>query len=330
MRNLEDKLKNRKINYKELVKYGFKKEKDRYIYKTRIKDNQFEIIIVISEKEKYSKLIDLENQEEFVLVDIESSNGQFVGQLRQDYDKVIEDVIINCTYKEAFKSNQSKKVIQYIEQKYGDKLEFLWEKFDNNAIWRNKQNEKWYGVILNISEEKLGIKSDKVVEVIDLRYQKEKIETIIDNEKIFHGYHMNKKSWITIKLDGSVDENTIFELIDNSYKLSIGNKCGLTGNSLSQRVYEYLTTIPKGKVVTYKQVAESLGNKGLARVVGSTLHKNPDGDKYPCYKVLNSKGELAEAFVFGGKQIQKKRLEQDGIKVINNKVDLNIYQWKEK
>lgn len=330
MRNLEDKLKNRKINYKELVKYGFKKEKDRYIYKTRIKDNQFEIIIVISEKEKYSKLIDLENQEEFVLVDIESSNGQFVGQLRQDYDKVIEDVIINCTNKEAFKSNQSKKVIQYIEQKYGDKLEFLWEKFDNNAIWRNKQNEKWYGVILNISEEKLGIKSDKVVEVIDLRYQKEKIETIIDNEKIFHGYHMNKKSWITIKLDGSVDENTIFELIDNSYKLSIGNKCGLTGNSLSQRVYEYLTTIPKGKVVTYKQVAESLGNKGLARVVGSTLHKNPDGDKYPCYKVLNSKGELAEAFVFGGKEIQKKRLEQDGIKVINNKVDLNIYQWKEK
>lgn len=330
MRNLEDKLKNRKINYKELVKYGFKKEKDRYIYKTRIKDNQFEIIIVISEKEKYSKLIDLENQEEFVLVDIESSNGQFVGQLRQDYDKVIEDVVINCTNKEAFKSNQSKKVIQYIEQKYGDKLEFLWEKFDNNAIWRNKQNEKWYGVILNISEEKLGIKSDKVVEVIDLRYQKEKIETIIDNEKIFHGYHMNKKSWITIKLDGSVDENTIFELIDNSYKLSIGNKCGLTGNSLSQRVYEYLTTIPKGKVVTYKQVAESLGNKGLARVVGSTLHKNPDGDKYPCYKVLNSKGELAEAFVFGGKEIQKKRLEQDGIKVIDNKVDLNIYQWKEK
>ena len=99
---------------------------------------------------------------------------------------------------------------------------------------------------------------------------------------------------------------------------------------LKDEVYEYLLTIPKGKVVTYKQIAEYLGNKGLARVVGSILHKNPDGDKYPCYKVLNSKGELAEAFVFGGKEIQKERLEKEHIKVIDSKVDLAIYQWKEK
>lgn len=122
----------------------------------------------------------------------------------------------------------------------------------------------------------------------------------------------------------------IYELIDNSYNLSIGNKCGFTGDSLSQKVYDYLTTIPKGKVVTYKQVAESLGNKGLARAVGNILHKNPDEKKYPCYKVLNSKGELAEAFVFGGKNVQRERLEKEGIKVVDNKVDLKIYQWQEK
>lgn len=141
---------------------------------------------------------------------------------------------------------------------------------------------------------------------------------------------MNKKSWITIKLDESLPTTKIFELIDNSYQLSIGNKCGMTGKRLAKKVYEYLMTIPKGKVVTYKQVAESLGNKGLARVVGNILHKNPDGDKYPCYKVLNSKGELAEAFVFGGKEIQKERLEKDGIKVTNGKVDLKLYQWEER
>ena len=112
--------------------------------------------------------------------------------------------------------------------------------------------------------------------------------------------------------------------------MSIGNKCGLTGDNLSQKVYDYLRFIPKGKVVTYKQIAEYLGNKGLARVIGNILHKNPDGDKYPCYKVLNSKGELAEAFVFGGKEFQKERLEKEGIKVINNKVDLSIYKWEEK
>lgn len=330
MRNLDNKLKDRKVNYKKLLEYGFKKENEKYIYKTKIQNNQFEVNVIISDKENYSKLIDIENETEFILVDIETSTGQFVGELRQKYEKVIEDIFIKCTSKEVFKSKQSKEVIRYIEEKYEDKLEFLWEKFDDNAIWRNKQNNKWYGILLIISERKLGIESDKIIEVIDLRYQKEKIEAILDNTKVFQGYHMNKKSWITIKLDESIDTTQIFSLIDNSYKLSIGNKCGITGKSLSQKVYEYLTIIPKGKVVTYKQVAEHLGNKGLARVVGNILHKNPDGHKYPCYKVLNSKGELAEAFVFGGKEIQKKRLEKDGIKVINNQVDLRLYQWKEK
>ena len=329
MRNLDSKLKNREISYKALLKYGFIQEYKKYIYKCKIQDGQFEVEVSISDAGSYAKLIDLENEEEFVLVDLENSTGKFVGQLREDYENIIDDIFVKCTSKEVFKGSQAKEVISYITEKYGDELEFLWEKFDDNAIWRNKQNSKWYALLLTISESKLGLNSDKVIEAIDLRYQKDKIENIVDGSKIFPGYHMNKKSWITIKLDGTVSTQEIFNLIDNSYHLSIGNKCGLTGDSLSQKVYDYLTTIPKGKVVTYKQVAESLGNKGLARAVGNILHKNPDGDKYPCYKVLNSKGELAEAFVFGGKDVQRKRLEKEGIKVIDNKVDLSVYQWKQ-
>ena len=45
-------------------------------------------------------------------------------------------------------------------------------------------------------------------------------------------------------------------------------------------------------------------------------------------KVVNSQGKLAPKFVFGGADEQKERLERDGIKVVNNKVDLKIYQWK--
>lgn len=329
MRNLSYILKNRTIDYNKLLKYGFIKENEKYIYRTYIYDNQFEVNIIISDAEKYSKLIDTENKIEFALVDVEDAEGQFIGNLRQEYEEIIGNIIKKCTKKEVFKSNQSQEIIKYIKQKYNDELEFLWKKFDDNAICRNKQNNKWYAVFLKISENKLGLESDNQIEIIDLRYEKDKIGNILDNKKVFPGYHMNKKSWITMKLDNSLATSAIYDLIDNSYKLSIGNKCGLTGDNLSQKVYDYLTIIPKGKVVTYKQVAENIGNKGLARVVGNILHKNPDEDKYPCYKVLNSKGELAEAFVFGGKEIQKERLENEGIKVINNKVDLNIYQWKQ-
>ena len=94
------------------------------------------------------------------------------------------------------------------------------------------------------------------------------------------------------------------------------------------RIYTYLTTIPKGKVTTYGQIAEHLGSKRLARAVGNTLHKNPDGDKYPCYKVVNCNGRLSTAYAFGGIEEQKRRLEADGIEVTDYAVDLEKYMHK--
>ncbi len=92
-------------------------------------------------------------------------------------------------------------------------------------------------------------------------------------------------------------------------------------------LYELLLVIPRGKVVTYGTLAEMMGNRGFARAVGNALHKNPDGEKYPCYKVVNSKGELAPAFVFGGIDEQKRRLEAEGIEVKDGRVDLEKYGY---
>lgn len=100
-------------------------------------------------------------------------------------------------------------------------------------------------------------------------------------------------------------------------------------NSWNKKVYEYLLKIPKGKVVTYGQIATYLGNPRLARVVGNILHNNPDGDKYPCYKVVNAKGRLAPSYAFGGANIQKEKLQADGIEVNDDIVDLSKYQWNE-
>ncbi len=97
---------------------------------------------------------------------------------------------------------------------------------------------------------------------------------------------------------------------------------------LKEKVYNYLLTIPKGKVVTYKQIAEYLGNPKLSRVVGNILHRNPNEKKYPCYKVVNSKGKLSKKFAFGGIEKQKEKLEAENIEVINYTVALKKYQYK--
>ena len=96
---------------------------------------------------------------------------------------------------------------------------------------------------------------------------------------------------------------------------------------MKEQVYRILQSIPNGMVVTYGQIAKMLGNKNHARIVGNILHANPDGEKYPCYKVVSARGKLSENYAFGGIEKQKELLEKDGIKVTCNKVDLKKYKW---
>lgn len=99
---------------------------------------------------------------------------------------------------------------------------------------------------------------------------------------------------------------------------------------LMEGILEYLLTIPKGRVVTYRQVAEYLGNPGYARVVGNCLHRNPDPGRYPCFRVVNYKGRLSPNFAFGGWAEQKRRLEEDGVEVSEDGyVNLDRYLWKQ-
>ena len=95
---------------------------------------------------------------------------------------------------------------------------------------------------------------------------------------------------------------------------------------MKEKVYAYLKTIPAGKVTTYGGIAEFLGNKHYARTVGNILHENPDPSRYPCHRVVSSKGRMAEHYAFGGAEAQRKRLESEGVVFEENgTVDLKKY-----
>ena len=216
----EIKLESKKIDTKKLTEYGFIKEENIYKYKKDILDNQFIVEIEIKNNKLISKLIEKEYNDEYLMIDIKNISGEFVGRVKDEYERVIDDIIEKCTNIDIFKSTVTKKVIKYIKEKYNDELEYLWEKFPDNAIARNKENQKWYLLIMTIDENKLIKNKSGRIEVLDIRYQKEDIESIIDNKKVFPGYHMNKKSWITIKLDNTIKIEEIYKLIDNSYNLT--------------------------------------------------------------------------------------------------------------
>ena len=134
---------------------------------------------------------------------------------------------------------------------------------------------------------------------------------------VIAGWHQNKEHWNTIILDGTVPDEEIRRMIAESYDL--------TANTTTMHIYEAVKKIPKGKVATYGQIAALAGNSRMARAVGNALHHNPDPDNIPCYRVVNSKGELSGEFAFGGSDRQAKLLKTDGIEVVDGKVDLKKY-----
>lgn len=80
-----------------------------------------------------------------------------------------------------------------------------------------------------------------------------------------------------------------------------------------EQVYKAVQKIPEGKVSTYGAVAAYIGRPHASRMVGCQLHFNNDPERVPCYKVVFKDGSLSPAFAFGGANVQRAMLEDDGV-----------------
>ena len=92
------------------------------------------------------------------------------------------------------------------------------------------------------------------------------------------------------------------------------------------KVYGQLKKVPKGKVVTYKTLAESLGTKAY-RAVGTAMKNNEDPVGIPCYKVVRSDGSVGSYSSPGGTRKKIELLQKDGITVNNGKIDKKYFYF---
>lgn len=220
MREIKDFIKNKKINLKRFKEFGFKLIDNSYYYHTSLLKNQFKMTVKINlDNSIFTEIIDTETNEPYVLYLIENRSG-YSEKVYKEYSEVLEKIKKKCFEDEIFKANYTTEIIAYVKNKYGDKLEFLWEKSPKNAVIRRKSSNKWYAVILTISKKKISLNSDEIIEIINLHNNPEEIEKIIDYKKYFPAYHMNKKHWCTICLDGTVELKEIYRMIDISYELA--------------------------------------------------------------------------------------------------------------
>ncbi|MCH5324329.1 MAG: MmcQ/YjbR family DNA-binding protein [Eubacterium sp.] len=210
----------RKFVPEKLINYGFTEKDGGFEYAVSVMDGQFTLYVYVTGGVVSTKMVESGSGEEYTLHKVASSAGAYVGQVRAACEDVLTEISEKCCEPDIFHGQQTLAVIEYVRKRYGGELEFLWEKFPDNAIWRRADNRKWYGLIVALPKRKLGLDSAEIAEIIDLRLKPEQMAKTVDGERYFTGWHMNKKSWYTMILDGSVPNEEIFQRIDESYILA--------------------------------------------------------------------------------------------------------------
>lgn len=113
-------------------------------------------------------------------------------------------------------------IYEYVKKQYGTVPEYLWKESPESAVLRHP-NGKWYAVIMQVEKSRLGLEGDTKVDIIDVKCDPDMVGLLTQTYGFLPGYHMNKKYWITMLLDGTVSEAKILDFLDMSYDLIDGN-----------------------------------------------------------------------------------------------------------
>lgn len=110
----------------------------------------------------------------------------------------------------------------WIKKKYGIEPDYPWN--DDNAVLRHPENRKWFAIVLRVGRDKLGLPGEGLIDVINVKCEPVLIGSLRTRQGFHPAYHMNKDQWISIRLDGSVPEDELQNLIDLSYQMTMAKE----------------------------------------------------------------------------------------------------------
>jgi predicted DNA-binding protein (MmcQ/YjbR family) len=111
-------------------------------------------------------------------------------------------------------------IIKFVSTLGNVQIDSPFEKFPDYVVFRHKDTDKWFGLVMTVEKRKLGINDDNSLDVINVKADPEIISILKQSSGYLPAYHMNKNHWITILLDGSIEEKQIENLIKDSYNLT--------------------------------------------------------------------------------------------------------------
>ena len=203
---------------KKAKEYGFIENQGVWTYSSTILQGDFIMILTVEDGYLSFQVYDQETGDLYPQVHMESMRGTFVGSVREACLEVLYDIRKACFEVQEFLCPQTKRIMTLVQAKYGNQLEYLWEKSPDTAVLRHDDNQKWYAVLMKISWEKLDNSREGQVEVVNLKH--DQVADLLVEKGIYLAFHMNKRYWISLPLDDTLSDEQVLELFERSWFLT--------------------------------------------------------------------------------------------------------------
>lgn len=207
------------FNSKKAKEYGFVENQGVWSYSSTILQGDFLMIVTVEGGVLGFQVYDQETGDLYPQVHMESMRGTFVGSVREACLEVLYEVRKACFEVQEFICPQTKRIMAFVQEKYGNQLEYLWEKSPDTAVLRHEDNQKWYAILMRIPWDRLDKGREGLVEAVNLK--QDQVSDLLVKKGIYPAFHMNKRYWISVPLDDSLSDEEVFELIEKSWNLTL-------------------------------------------------------------------------------------------------------------
>ena len=206
------------FNSKKAKEYGFLEKQGVWTYSSTILQGDFLMKITVEDSDLTFQVFDQETGELYPQVHMESMRGTFVGTVREACLEVLYDIRKACFEVQEFLCPQTKRIMALVQEKYGNQLEYLWEKSPDTAVLRHEDNQKWYAILMRIPWDRLDKGRDGLVEAVNLKH--DQVADLLSQNGIYPAFHMNKRYWISLPLDDTLTDEKVLELFERSWFLT--------------------------------------------------------------------------------------------------------------
>ena len=209
-----------KLMLDKLESFGFTYDGSTYSYREDLLGGSFRLYVRVQENGAIATLLlDTESEEPYVLHLVENAQGAFVGEVRTAYQAVLNRIGEACGEHGSFHGSYVEELLRYVQNTYGDEIEYPWKDTDA-AVIRSHLSRKWYAVFMKVHPSKIGLGGSQPIRIMNLHGTAEQVAVLVDGERYFPGWHMNRKYWYTVCRDGSIPMFELQRRIDESFELS--------------------------------------------------------------------------------------------------------------